>query len=82
MINVSITVHAQRHSRFAANVDGVLLELVGRTNIYIEPTRRVRGRIAKCVINSVWAHLAMMCVDPADQRQIDKYLAELLATPV
>jgi hypothetical protein len=24
----------------------------------------------------------MLCVDPADQRQIDRNLAELLATPV
>jgi homoserine O-acetyltransferase len=34
------------------------------------------------VINSLWAHFAMLCVDPADQKQIDKNLAELLATPV
>jgi hypothetical protein len=25
---------------------------------------------------------AMLCIDPADQRQIDQNLAELLATPV
>jgi hypothetical protein len=35
------------------------------------------------VINSLWAHFfAMLCIDPADQRQIDQNLAELLATPV
>jgi homoserine O-acetyltransferase len=34
------------------------------------------------VINSLWAHFAMLCIDPADQQQIDRNLAELLATPV
>ena len=34
------------------------------------------------MINSLWAHFAMLCVDPADQAQIDKHLAELLAIPV
>jgi homoserine O-acetyltransferase len=34
------------------------------------------------VINSLWAHFAMLCVDPADQKQIDRNLAELLAIPV
>ena len=34
------------------------------------------------VINSLWAHFAMLCIDPVDQRQIDQNLAELLATKV
>jgi homoserine O-acetyltransferase len=34
------------------------------------------------VIDSLWAHFAMLCIDPADQQQIDQNLAELLATPV
>ena len=34
------------------------------------------------MVNSLWAHFAMLCVDPADQAQIDKHLAELLAIPV
>lgn len=34
------------------------------------------------VIKSLWAHFTMFCIDPADQKQIDKNLQDLLAAPV
>jgi homoserine O-acetyltransferase/O-succinyltransferase len=51
----------------------------------VEDCAGEQGMIARSelrAINSSWAHFAMLCIDPADQRQIDQNLAELLATPV